>query len=85
MGGRHDRESELVALRSGVAAPAADNVLSDVLYAAKLTGALFFLVDAAPPWEVGVADAKAFAPLILPRVQHVISYHVVMRGSCWAP
>lgn len=83
MGGRHDRESELVALRSGVAAPAADDVLSDVLYAAKLTGALFFLVDAAPPWEVGVAHAKAFAPLILPRVQHVISYHVVMRGSCW--
>ena len=82
MGGRHDRESELPAPRSGVQQATRD-VLSDVLHAAKLTGALFFLVDAAPPWEVGVPESKAFAPIILPRVQHVISYHVVTHGRCW--
>lgn len=82
MGGRHDRESELPAPRSGVQ-QATHDVLSDVLHAAKLTGALFFLVDAAPPWEVGVPESKAFAPIILPRVQHVISYHVVTHGRCW--
>lgn len=82
MGGHHDRESGLHALRSGTE-HATHDVLSDVLRTAKLTGALFFLIDAAPPWEVGVPDSKDFASIILPRVQHVISYHVVTRGKCW--
>lgn len=82
MGGRHDRESGLPALRSGVER-ASHDVLSDVLRTAKLTGALFFRVDAAPPWEVGVPASKAFAPIILPGVQHVVSYHVVTHGTCW--
>lgn len=77
MGGRHDRESASPALRSG-----GGDVLSDVLRAGKLTGALFFLVDAAPPWKVAVPDARTFAPIILPHAQHVISYHVVTRGAC---
>lgn len=83
MGGRHDRESESPALRSAPRPSPARDVLSDVLRAGKLTGALFFLVDAAPPWEVGVPDARVFAPIILPGAQHVISYHVVTRGACW--
>jgi AraC-like DNA-binding protein len=57
--------------------------LSDVLRAVRLTGALFFLVDASSPWVVQVPDGATLAPGILPRAQHVISYHVVTRGSCW--
>ncbi len=75
--------SALSALRSATGEKSTSDVLSDVLRTAKLTGALFFLVDAAPPWELGVPHAKAFAPIILPRAQHVISYHVIARGSCW--
>jgi AraC-like DNA-binding protein len=57
------------------------DVLSDVLRAVKLTGALFFWVDASSPWSVDVPQAEAFARIILPSAQHVISYHIVIQGS----
>ena len=59
------------------------DVLSDVLRVVKLTGALFFRVDASAPWSVEVPLAHSFAHLILPRAQHVISYHVITEGSGW--
>jgi AraC-like DNA-binding protein len=58
-------------------------VLSDVLRTVRLTGALFFLVDASSPWTIALPDGRALAPAVLPRAQHVISYHVVTGGSCW--
>ena len=60
------------------------DTLSDVLQTVKLTGALYFITDAAPPWGVEVPDGAALAPIILPRAQHVMSYHIVTRGRCWA-
>jgi AraC-like DNA-binding protein len=59
------------------------DVLSDVLRAIKLTGALFFWVDAHSPWSVEVPRAGSFVDLILPRAQHVISYHIIIQGSGW--
>jgi AraC-like DNA-binding protein len=59
------------------------DALSDVLRTVRLTGALFFLVDATSPWSIELPDGRALAPAILPRAQHVISYHVVTQGSCW--
>lgn len=58
--------------------------LSDVLRTVKLTGALFFVVDATSPWGVEVPRADLFGPLILPRAQHVVSYHIVLQGSGYA-
>ena len=58
--------------------------LSDVLRMVKLTGALFFVVDASSPWGVEVPAAEAFASSILPRAQQIVSYHVVLEGSGWA-
>lgn len=58
--------------------------LSHVLQTVRLTGALFFLVDASCPWGVEVPPANVFSPVILPRAQHVISYHIVLTGSGWA-
>jgi AraC-like DNA-binding protein len=57
--------------------------LSDVLRIVKLTGALFFLVDASSPWGIEVPEADEFAAIILPRAQHVVSYHIVLKGSGW--
>ena len=54
-----------------------------MLRAIKLTGALFFWVDASSPWSVEVPRAEAFAHIILPSAQHVISYHIVIQGSGW--
>jgi AraC-like DNA-binding protein len=63
-------------------APPAD-ILSDVLRTVRLTGALYFLVEASSPWEIAMPAGRALAPVLLPRAQHVISYHVVTRGACW--
>lgn len=68
-----------------LAPPAIDgiDVLSDVLRVVRLSGALFFLTDASSPWSSSVPSATALTPLILPRAQHLISYHFVTSGSCW--
>lgn len=58
--------------------------LSDVLRAVRLTGALFFRVEASSPWVAGVPAGSAIGPHILPGSQHVVSYHVVTKGRCWA-
>ena len=58
-------------------------MLSDVLRTVRLTGALFFRVEASPPWVMELPDGAALAPDTLPGAQHVISYHVVTRGACW--
>lgn len=57
--------------------------LSDVLRMVKLTGALFFLVDASTPWGVAVPQADAFSSIILPGAHHVVSYHVILDGFGW--
>ena len=57
--------------------------LSDVLRTVKLTGALFFLVDASFPWGMEVPHADAFSSVILPGAQHIVSYHIILKGSGW--
>ena len=60
-----------------------DDALSDVLQVVRLTGALFFIVHASPPWVAEAPESSALAPAILPRAQHVVSYRVIVEGSCW--
>lgn len=60
------------------------DLLSDVFRCVRLTGAIFFLVDASPPWLSQAPAASVFTEAALPGAQHLISYHVVTRGECWA-
>jgi AraC-like DNA-binding protein len=60
------------------------DTLSDVLRAVRLKGAVFFAVDASTPWVAETPAGAAIAPYIMPNVEHVIEYHVVVKGSCWA-
>jgi AraC-like DNA-binding protein len=76
------RASAALAPESSDEAPGIDP-LSDVLRAVRLTGAVFFRVDATSPWVIEMPDSSALAAVTLPRAQHVISYHVVTEGSCW--
>src|SRR5262245_9392154 len=76
------RASGGLALESSAEAPGFDP-LSDVLRAVRLTGTVFFQVDASSPWVIEMPDSSVLASVTLPRAQHVISYHVVTRGSCW--
>jgi AraC-like DNA-binding protein len=59
------------------------DTLSDVLRAVRLTGAVFFSVDASSPWVAEAPPASVIAPHIMPGAEHVIEYHVMVSGSCW--
>lgn len=59
------------------------DTLSEVLRAVRLTGAVFFAVDASAPWVAETPAANELRPHIMPGVEHVIEYHVVTSGSCW--
>ena len=60
------------------------DALSDVLRAVRLTGAVFVTVDVSPPWSAPVPSAATLASVIMPTAQHLISYHLVTEGACWA-
>jgi AraC-like DNA-binding protein len=59
------------------------DVLSDVLRAVRLTGALLFFVEASSPYLAEAPASSLLAPIILPGAQHIVSYHLVMEGSCY--
>jgi AraC-like DNA-binding protein len=61
----------------------ASDTLSDVLEVVRLTGALFFLVHARTPWVAEAPASTHLLPAILPRAQHIVSYHVISEGVCW--
>jgi len=62
----------------------ASDILSDVLKEVHLSGALFFDIEGRAPWVAEAPPSCAFKALIMPHAQHVINYHVVANGVCWA-
>ena len=58
--------------------------LSDVLRTVRLTGAVFFHVEAASPWVAESPEGPLIAKSVMPGAQHLVSYHIVTHGSCWA-
>lgn len=59
------------------------DVLSDVLRALRLTGAVFFDVEAAAPWVAATPEASKIAGSVMPGAEHVIMFHIVTMGHCW--
>jgi len=57
--------------------------VSDVLRAVRLTGAYFYLVEAAGPWAVASVPARELVPRILPEAEQLIAYHIVVDGEVW--
>jgi AraC-like DNA-binding protein len=60
------------------------DALSDVLRAVRLTGAVFFDVEAASPWVAETPPGRTIVGSIFPGSEHLMSYHVVTRGTAWA-
>jgi AraC-like DNA-binding protein len=58
--------------------------LSDLLRVVRLDGAFFYPVEAAAPWVVESAPVNELKPRILPSAEHVISYHILTGGRCYA-
>ena len=77
------RERHVPASGSPSAASGVD-LLSEVLASVRLTGAMLFVVDATAPWKSWAPAAEAFRPVTLPHAEHLISYHLVTEGGCWA-
>lgn len=59
------------------------DTLSDVLRAVRLTGAIFFDIQASDPWVAETPASDAIVRKIFPEAEHLIPYHVVARGACW--
>jgi AraC-like DNA-binding protein len=60
------------------------DTLSDVLRGVRLRGAVFFHISGNSDWAAEAPGAKEIAPLLMPGVEHVMEYHAVAQGSCWA-
>jgi len=58
--------------------------LSDLLKTVRLTGAVFFEIAAEEPWAVASPARELILPKILPGADHLIAYHVVTAGRCFA-
>lgn len=60
------------------------DVLSDVLLAVRLTGALFFHVEARTPFAAETPSSAAIGRRVMADADHVIGFHIVTEGSCWS-
>ncbi len=60
------------------------DALSDVLKTVRLTGAVFFDVVARAPWVAEQPAPEKILPRVLSGAGHLIAYHVVTEGRCFA-
>jgi len=50
----------------------------------RLTGAIFFDVHASEPWVAETPHGEAIVGAMFPGSEHLICYHVITEGNCWA-
>ena len=60
------------------------DVLSDVLRAVRLTGAVYFDVRAREPWVAETPATQNICSRVMPESEHAIAFHIMMEGWCWA-
>src|SRR5690242_5744223 len=60
------------------------DVLSEVLKAVRLDGALFYNGEFSAPWSVRSPQSSFVAPYVTAGSRHVIIYHLLTEGRAWA-
>ena len=60
------------------------DVLSEVLRAVRLEGALFFNAEFSAPWCVSSPQSTAVATFLSPGARHLIIYHYLIEGRAYA-
>jgi AraC-like DNA-binding protein len=60
------------------------DVLSDVLNAVRLRGAVYFDIQARAPWVAESPAADHVGARVMPEFEQVIFFHIVLEGHCWA-
>jgi len=60
------------------------DTLSDVLRSVRMRSAVFYFVSCDGAWVAEAPPSKDIAAAVMPGAEHVIEYHVVTSGECWA-
>jgi AraC-like DNA-binding protein len=60
------------------------DTLSDVLRSVRLRSAVFYYVSCNGDWAAEAPASCDIAGAVMPGAEHVIEYHVVTAGECWA-
>jgi AraC-like DNA-binding protein len=60
------------------------DTLSDVLRSVRLRSAVFYFVSGEGDWVAEAPASSEIADAVMPDAEHVIEYHVVTAGECWA-
>src|SRR5262245_15849953 len=60
------------------------DILSDMLRAVRLRGAVFSYVQCVDPWVAETPHSNDILGGILPGVEHLMAFHGVVKGSAWA-
>lgn len=60
------------------------DVLSDVLTAVRLSGAVLFTADCSAPFDVSVPPSEQFAAMLVPGARRLILFHLILGGRCVA-
>jgi AraC-like DNA-binding protein len=65
--------------------PEPEDALTELFRAVRFTRCLYYTVNVALPWgAIQVPTGDAIARSLGPRTSNVLSYHVVVAGSCWS-
>ena len=59
------------------------DILSDVLRSVSLRGVLYYYVSGSRSWVAEAPASREIAATVMPDSEHVMEYHVLIRGSCW--
>ena len=60
------------------------DTLSDLLRGVRLRGAVFFYVSFRDQWSAEGLPATQIAGGVMPGCEHVMEYHLLVKGSAWA-
>lgn len=60
------------------------DTLSDLLRSVRLRGAVFYYVSYRGEWSVEASSAQEIAQAVLPGCEHVMEYHMIVKGDGWA-
>jgi AraC-like DNA-binding protein len=60
------------------------DALSEVLGAVRLTGAVFLQMELRAQWSYLTAPARKIADVLMPDADHVIPFHLITEGQCYA-
>jgi len=60
------------------------DVLSEVLRAVQLSGAVYYDFELSAPWALEAPASREIVGKVVPGAQRIVEYHVIARGGSWA-